>query len=543
MVIILAVGFYFRFNKLGEAPAGFYLDEAAIGYNAYSVLLTDKDEYGMKLPLIFRSFGDFKAPVYSYILVPLLKYFELNEWSTRFPSALFGISTVIVLFLLIKEISENKKSLLPFVSALFLAISPWHVLFSRTTYETNLALFFLVSAILFLYKSFKKPVLMVVSALFWSLSFLTYHSERLIAPMMLCLVLISKRELILGKVKEYRKYMVLSVIVGLVMVLPTVFLFKTPGFLSRANTLSIFSTKRQMPYGYDEEYSGIFSGLVKNEEILMAREFASLYLSYFSPRYLFNLGDYEPRSSYPEMATFFVWQMPFYLVGLFGLIKEKKEKDLKFLVLTMLLISPIPAAMTRDPYSSIRALPQVIPLVVIMAYGLLKISEKIRINALGYTVGFAVLLFSLVKLNSSIFTLNEYFRAKHWEYGLKEAINIALEHSPELPIIIDNSRGEPYIQALFFTKYDPVSYQNENFEVNLGEYYTNMNRVTRKNMERITVKTIEFGEDTGGKEQYLVADVLAISDEQIRNHKMIKIADVKYPDGSVAYRVVKTRKY
>jgi len=63
---IILLGIITRFYKLGEAPAGLYLDEAGQGYSAYSILKTGKDEFGKPFPIVFRSFVDFKTPVYIY---------------------------------------------------------------------------------------------------------------------------------------------------------------------------------------------------------------------------------------------------------------------------------------------------------------------------------------------------------------------------------------------------------------------------------------------------------------------------------------------
>jgi len=57
---IFALAVYLRLFQFGEVPNGLYQDETAIGFNAYSILETGKDEYGKDFPLYFRSFGDYK---------------------------------------------------------------------------------------------------------------------------------------------------------------------------------------------------------------------------------------------------------------------------------------------------------------------------------------------------------------------------------------------------------------------------------------------------------------------------------------------------
>src|SRR5258708_8637708 len=141
LVIAIAIGIVTRFYKLGEAPKGLYLDEAGQGYSAYSILKTGKDEFGKSFPIVFRSFTDFKTPVYIYLIVPLIAIFGLTTFTVRFPSFFFSILTIPVLFHLVEELIHKKMSYKYYLFApiicLLLAISPWHILFGRTNFECN----------------------------------------------------------------------------------------------------------------------------------------------------------------------------------------------------------------------------------------------------------------------------------------------------------------------------------------------------------------------------------------------------------------------
>src|ERR1700689_3486693 len=74
-----------RLVNISGNPPGLYQDESAIGYNAYSILKTGKDEYGVSYPLYFESFGDYKLPVYIYLTAISIKLFGMNEFAVRFP--------------------------------------------------------------------------------------------------------------------------------------------------------------------------------------------------------------------------------------------------------------------------------------------------------------------------------------------------------------------------------------------------------------------------------------------------------------------------
>src|SRR3989344_6015585 len=133
LLFIILLAAFLRLYKLTDVHPGVNRDEASIGYTAYSLLATGKDEYGRSFPLSFESFGDWKLPFYIYITVPFVKVFGLNELSVRLPSALAGIATVFLTYFLVLELFlklEIRNLKLPAIalfSALLLAISPWHL--------------------------------------------------------------------------------------------------------------------------------------------------------------------------------------------------------------------------------------------------------------------------------------------------------------------------------------------------------------------------------------------------------------------------------
>src|SRR3989344_6658242 len=169
LIVIICIAAVLRFYKLASVPPSLYWDEASLGYNAYSILKTLHDEHGKFLPLTnFAAFGDYKPPGYIYATVPSIAIFGLNEFATRFPSAFFGVLTVILTYFLTKKLfsegyqkyqkyeeyqelsSKREKSargtrdtrgtldtpqIIALLSALMLAISPWHIQFSRGAFE------------------------------------------------------------------------------------------------------------------------------------------------------------------------------------------------------------------------------------------------------------------------------------------------------------------------------------------------------------------------------------------------------------------------
>ena len=89
LLVIVLLAAVIRLWQLDSNPPGLTWDEAALGYNGYSIMQTGRDEYGSFLPLSLKSFGDYKPAVYAYLTIPFIAILGLTEWAVRLPSALF----------------------------------------------------------------------------------------------------------------------------------------------------------------------------------------------------------------------------------------------------------------------------------------------------------------------------------------------------------------------------------------------------------------------------------------------------------------------
>src|SRR3989339_754689 len=121
LLLITAAGLILRLAAINFLPPSLNWDEVSLGYNAYSLLKTGRDEWGTVLPTIFRAYGDYKLPVYVY-LATVMPFF------VRLPSIILGTLLIVITYLLGRRLSS------PFVgltSALLVAISPWTWWMSR----------------------------------------------------------------------------------------------------------------------------------------------------------------------------------------------------------------------------------------------------------------------------------------------------------------------------------------------------------------------------------------------------------------------------
>ena len=107
LVFILILGTFLRFYKLGSLPNSYSPDELAQGYTAYSILQTGKDEWGSRNWLSLRSFGDYKPPIQTLLMIPSIKIFGLTPFAVRFPNALLSVFTLILTYLISQKIFKN----------------------------------------------------------------------------------------------------------------------------------------------------------------------------------------------------------------------------------------------------------------------------------------------------------------------------------------------------------------------------------------------------------------------------------------------------
>ena len=208
-------------------------DEVSWGYNAYSILRTGKDEYGVSFPISFKAFGDYKQPVYVYSEVIPITVFGLNPFAVRFPSALYGSLSILFVYLFLWELfyKTKKREVLALLAAGIFAISSWSIQFSRIAFEATLGVFFVLAGLyLFLLGIRKNSIAaFVISALAFALSAYSYHSEKLFMPLLLLSLLIL-----------FWKYFVKRKLLTLFLIL-VIFLFNAP-WISLFSNVPVYVT-------------------------------------------------------------------------------------------------------------------------------------------------------------------------------------------------------------------------------------------------------------------------------------------------------------
>jgi len=149
LLLIILLGAFLRFYRLTEVPPSLFGDEVDVGYQAYSILKTGRDYSGNFLPIHFQSLADWRTPLFLYATVPFVWLFGLTELGVRFAPALFGVLTIPLVFLFCEELREILKirsitSHFSLLTSLLLAVSPWHLQYSRAAFEVTLMLFLII---------------------------------------------------------------------------------------------------------------------------------------------------------------------------------------------------------------------------------------------------------------------------------------------------------------------------------------------------------------------------------------------------------------
>ena len=287
-----------RFWRLDSYPA-LNADEAAIGYNAYSLIETNMDEHGNPWPIHFQSFNDYKPGLYFYLVLPFVKFIGLNAWAVRIPGALFGVATVLLIYFLINKLFTQKN--IGLIAAFFLAISPWHVHFSRGGWEVNVATAFIVLATLLFIKGTRDGKHLIFSAVAFAAALYTYHSARIIVPLLgIGLTAIYWQDL-----KTKLKYIFIAGIAGLLILMPLANDLRKSEISSRATGVGIFSdlgtlARINEQRGEHAYLNNIYGRLLHNKGVNYALAFFENWTEHFHGEFLFLTGDVIERNRVPE---------------------------------------------------------------------------------------------------------------------------------------------------------------------------------------------------------------------------------------------------
>jgi hypothetical protein len=470
LCLILALSVFVRFYQLSTTPSGFHIDEAIIADNAYSIMQTGKDTDNNFLPLQTEQFGDYNPTGYAYLAILPIKILGLTIFAARSVGAFLSVLTVLGVFFLAYSIFEKKS--LSLLSALFVALSPWDIVLSRSTEETVSSLVFIVFGFALLIWSIKKEkirYLLTGTALLFT-SFFMYFTPRLFVPLLFLAFFLpikywySKRKTLFTKI-----FITCFLFIGI-----TAFLLVAvvKGGASRASQVSIFGfpetqlvMEEQIREDGNQGVSVLTTRLFHNKPFDYSLTFTKNYLQYFSGGFLFTDGGLPIWFRVPGMGLVYLIELPFILYGLYWFFREKKSWG--FIVVLWLLLAPVIASLTVDDVPNVRRALIMVPMFEILAaYGVLAVFKNIPKKIQKAAVVFFIIIFCF----NSLYFFHQYFIHspihQNWyrNAGFGEMVaTIKNDYSSYDKVIVTKSLGGIYPLILFYMKYDPAIYQQEGF--------------------------------------------------------------------------------
>jgi len=473
---IISLAFLLRVVSISSYPIGLNPDEASFGYDAYSLLKTGKDQWGQSWPLTLRSFGDFKLSLYAYLTIPSVAVFGLNEFGVRLPNSIFGTLAVLATYLFTRKLFKDPK--ISIVASFLLAVSPWHIPLSRGAFEANLTTFFLPLGVWAFLKGKDKQRWMIVSALLFGLNLFSYHSARLVTPLLvLVLVLWKSKELsgsdtlIHAGLSRHRW----AIIAFLIFLFVAGYTMLT-GAGSRGADIAIFNPTDRWTAVADRRYEALLQGfpdslarVFSNKIVYTFEQFVGRYLTYLSPKFLFMEGPAEwTYGMIPGRGVLYLIELPFLLTAVWMAMRGRVPA-LGILFLWILL-APIPAALAKGSgFAANRAAIMMPALEILSAYGAIVLYDLLVNKWRDQWVkrflryGFVVLL-----LTSLAFFLEDYKyhapirAAEAMHYGKREAVEFVKSVEENYTeIVFSRSLSEPHIYVAFYNKWAPLDYQGE----------------------------------------------------------------------------------
>lgn len=507
LVLILMLAALLRLPLLGEFPAGLTIDEAGQGYSAYSILKTGKDEWGDFLPLNPRGFGDYKPPVMMYLLVPSIAVFGLTEMAVRLPSAFAGILTVLIVFYLARDLFKSRTAGL--LTSFLMAISPWHVYYSRLGWESNIGLMFFILGIWLFVKGMEKGKFLSLSALSFGMAALSYHSFKLLVPIMV----LGLGFIFWKQIKQLGKETFLTA--GTVVLIFTLILgygFIFSGASRRALDQAIIKEenlgdlrKKQ----FDDKLPQPFNRIVNNRYSLGVSKVADNYLGYYSLSFLF--GPHRSDGSilnFPSLGLLYIWQLPLIMLGIVYLIKNRSKASA--IIFLWLIIAPIPASLTQDYMHAGRAQALFPLLTIISALGLIygfDLLKNAKFKKIGVAVfGLAAAVSLIMRMDNYLFhTFNRPLGGL--KQGYKEVIDFTESQKFKYDkIVFTKVNSEPHAFLGFYSKTNPEEFQKaaqdwKKFETNGLRFLDMMDY----EFDKYEFKNVDFHRDRNEKNALIVA--------------------------------------
>jgi 4-amino-4-deoxy-L-arabinose transferase-like glycosyltransferase len=432
LAIVFVCGAALYTYRATRNPAGFFVDESSIAYNAYTISQTGQDEFGNSWPLYFRAFGDYKNPVYIYLLAGLFKLTGPSILTARMLSAFAGVIAALLLGVLAARVSRSREG--GIVVAGSALLTPWLFEVSRVSMEVALYPLVLILFLLAVHRASTKlkwswaNVLAVAATL--ALLTYTYSVGRVLAPLLaLGLGFLITRKRFAGILQTWVLYALTLI------------------------PLIVFQRN------HDDALTGRFKLISyvtpESSTLEIAWAFLKHYAGNLSPRSLLWSGDpniYQVAhiANTPALlaATFVL-----ILMGVWLVVRDHRSEPWWRFVLFGFVVSAVPASLTLDYFHMLRLVPMLVFLLLLMAPAVAKLAtnEKRR-----WYKPVLVVLILLTLAQGATFQWRYHAAADSpWRLHLFDAafprvIFAAALAQPSRPIFLADPAPTAYIQSYWY---------------------------------------------------------------------------------------------
>jgi len=430
-IFVLLTVVLLRLWRLDVTPPGFYVDEASIAYNGYTLLTTGQDEHGVFLPTYFKAFGEYKNPLYIYFQVPFFILFGVSKWSSRLVAALSFLAAAGAFALLmaeslktsLRQLKFERSWLVVMVATTAFLVLPWTIALGRISFEiATFPVFFLLS-LFFLHRVVWLHPVSQINTLRanWfrfcfvaGVMFYTYTLGRYVSPVLL----------VIASVVLFSKVGWKSLLVGWnvfsIVLLPAL-LWEAAHPGSLLSRYSAIATRETNPFIY------MFS-----------------YFSHFSPEFLFATGDGNLRHGFLHAGPFLWTSVPFLLVGIQHFFKREK-KEFSFIILALAVLTPIPAMLTLPSPHVLRVIPLLLIISYLIGLGIASLWHNVAV----FKFLLAALVIEAVVLISSYFGSFNKAAQMWFDADMISMFELTMPYNPAPYLVSNDLHEQTHISAQF----------------------------------------------------------------------------------------------
>jgi hypothetical protein len=369
-------------------PPGFLPDEASMSYNAYVIGHHLRDESGGLLPLYLKSFGDYKSPLFTYTLAIVFRVTGPHSEVARGLAAVAVLSGVLLLGLFARR--QTRSNLVGVIVVVLAGLTPWLFEIGRAAYEVSFEPLLICLFLLAVLATWQRDAWTAkrgvgVGLTLTAIAFV-YAAGRLLAPLFaLALLLFAARS-------RWRWFAGAWGAFAATAVVPVAaYWFRHPGALTERYDQTSFITSSMAPWT-------IVGHAIRNYVIDV-----NLW------RWIVS-GDPKPYVHTYGSGSIFA-AVVLLAIGSVVLAVVRRHADRFWLFTVVLLVlSPIPAALTKDRHYGLRLVPLPVLLIVVGLPALVWLLARMRRDWLARAAGVA--LVGLVAFQFVHFVDN--FRARGW---------------------------------------------------------------------------------------------------------------------------------